>query len=72
MKSIRLALNLVLVLFIFGSSAAYSNDFYRLKNRWTNEYMHIEHKAGYVELSKRLVSTEAQIIQYFGVQSKAL
>ena len=26
--------------------------FYRLKNRWTGEYMHIENKTGYVQLAK--------------------
>jgi len=31
-----------------------TNDFYRLKNRWTGEYMHIEHRNGNVELKRQV------------------
>ncbi|MEN8221425.1 MAG: hypothetical protein ABFS56_34820 [Pseudomonadota bacterium] len=33
-----------------------TGSFFRLKNRWTGDYMHIEHKTGYAELSPTLVS----------------
>jgi hypothetical protein len=56
MKSIRLIVNLILVFFLFGSSVAYSQDFYRLRNNMTYEYMHIENKKGHVELTSKLLA----------------
>ncbi|RDH80667.1 MAG: hypothetical protein DIZ80_16695 [endosymbiont of Galathealinum brachiosum] len=37
-----------------ASTVIDTKSFFRLKNRWTGEYMHVEHKTGSVELQKQV------------------
>ena len=48
----------ILLAIVFSTLAtnAFAEEFIRLKNRWTADYMHIEHGRGYVELTKTLQS----------------
>jgi hypothetical protein len=55
MKGIQFLVKFLLLVSIFGSSVVYAEDFFRLKNRWTGEYMHVENKNGSVELTKKLL-----------------
>ena len=38
---------------LLGTSTLSATDYFRIKNRWTGQYLHIEHKKGHVELAKQ-------------------
>jgi len=41
-----------ITMLLLGTSTLNAIDYFRIKNRWTGEYLHIEHKKGHVELAK--------------------
>jgi hypothetical protein len=53
MKVVSRAMLLTIALAAFVATAS-AEEFVRLKNRWTGDYMHIENGRGYVELTKTL------------------
>ena len=55
MKAFSKAILLAIVFSTFATSA-FAEEFIRLKNRWTGDYMHIENGRGHVELTKTLRS----------------
>ena len=55
MKAFSRALLLAIAFSTFATKA-FAEEFIRLKNRWTGDYVHIENKRGYVELTKTLHS----------------
>ncbi|CAA6815020.1 MAG: Unknown protein [uncultured Sulfurovum sp.] len=53
MKTISkfVAIGTILMLFTLTLSA---EDYFRIKNRWTGQYLHIEHKKGHAELARKV------------------
>ena len=42
------------LLLLFTTTLMNANNYFKIKNRWTGEYLHIENKLGHLELSKNV------------------